>query len=671
MPTSDGSSTEQEAPSQSGNPSQRQDSDSDPNSIYSASETSALDAREQSSSSQETRRPRGRPKKRTANDTSRSPRSYTKRLKGLYNDEYRQLFNETLEDVVSTDAATDSSLFPSQHGVTFWSSDEKQILFSSIARRGRHDIGRIAADLKTKSEPEVWTFMQEIQHAATEEQIYEMASRKLPKPYDIPAAFEIGDECCKDLDLAAEALSDLQYKEEARMEREEYSDFPLLTSRIGKWANLKMKAGEAGEEEVRCRLSPAILLDLKVFLALSKRFFMNSSVPENNWRSYTEQREYPSMMYSAFLDFHTLVLSITRRLVQSSLLLAMSRLRALDASGQYDSRRYVRQGDVSAALNILGLEPDGRKTWIGAARKCRLRVYENVRHLQASGIKYGYDDVEEILRTEQARPRGRSGSRHRATCNASSSPPAANPSDTSLEKTDVSDYSVSSSTDDDKSSSNDDSSNGNSNNSSNDSSIDGYSTSGQADKQARKRELLEKSRDTYADILDQHASRDEERRLWDLLGEDPDAKMEGKNQPLPKAPGAERKDRDDLVDWSTRLNYAAEWEQYETPVPANSFIANRRRKRKGSRAGLTDSNIGSDKLEDEAPSRQTSTRRRPDLDENVEREPQNNGSMSVSNDDDDDDGLSTRSFRYKGTEDAIEDPDTVMDQSGSEEEPDP
>ena len=612
----------------------RRETESD--SVKSASKISDV-----SSSAQKASSVRGRSKKRRIKADAIASPSRKKRLKISYSNEYRKLFNETLKEVVSKEDGIDSLLSPSQIGVSLWSAPEKILFFSSLSRKGRHDIQSIAAGVGSKSESEVYVYMDQLQNAARDEQIYELAPKRFLRSYDIDAALEISERCCSSLDLVAEALSLAQQREEVRLESEKFGELALLSPKVAGWADRCLQAGETGEDEVTQTLPAAHLLNLEMFLKLSKRIFMNSSVFENNWRNYAKRGMRPSIMYTAFSDFHNVVISLTKRLVQSCLFFAMSRLRALNASGRYTSGRNVRRGDVVTALNTLGMELKGTRTWAGMARKCHLRVYDDIRRRQGFGKRYSYDEVEEILSSKQPRPRGRSVTSRKSPTNTSVSSQNASPERSSADETEESNSFTHQSSEDD--------------------SISTYTSSdhspiSHSEKQARKKELLEQSQNIYAEAHDQRASRDEERRLWTLLSENPEDNMETEKTQLPKAPPpTERKDKEDLVDWKSWVNYIAEWQKFETPVPASSFAENRRNFNPA--AGLTDSDTESDDVDGRTPPRRRrSTRRRPISEEFVHDESSSEQEHDISGTDGEGEG-----------EDEDEDEDEEMEEKKVEE----
>ena len=584
-------------------------SDSGPESEFGDSESSPSSLQGANSS-------RSRPKRRRVESYASDLQARVNRLKPFYSDKYRVLFNSTVGDIASRGFSEVVPLPPNQVGVTIWSSEEKATFFLVLARRGRHDIKGIAADIGSKSESEVYTYLELLQNATAEQNAH-VHRKQLLRIDDMEPALEVSQQCCAALDLAAEAISVLQHKGEERTERQEHASLSLLTPTVAQWANRSLHAGEEGEQEVLQTLPAATLLNLRSFLTLSKRVFMNSSVTENNWRTYAERRQSPSITYTAFSDTHTLAISLTRKLIQSSLFFAMSRIRAMGTSGSYSPKQHVKARDVTTALNVLGMEANGRKTWIGTARKCRLRVYENVRHQKAQGKRYSYDEVEVILSKENLGSRGRYRSRSAGNedvsqpptdkSNAPSAedvPEASSSSSPDHSLTDKSGYSLS----DDSASSKD---------------LPSSSSSTQGSTQQR----LEHAEDAYLEASDQKASKEEEKRLWEILGEDPSTKMDIEPTDLPSVP--RRANREKLVDWTTWIDYSAEWENFETPVAASSFTENRRLGRRHEVAsGLSDESSEEDAIEDRG--------RKPLSDEFVQDSSDEAESQEVEYDDDSD-----------------------------------
>lgn len=551
-----------------------QDSQSD--AFHSASDSSE----KSSNSSYDRSRSRGRPRKRKSIENLTSTQPWLKRLKSSYNDEYRGLFNSAIMEIASNKSSEPDTLLQESHvGVTVWSTEEKGAFFRALTRRGREDIRGIATEIGSKSESEVYVYLDMLYKAALDQQNYETRKNILDTS-NIEAALEVRGDCCAALDLTAEALSALQQDEEERAEKRRHKDLALLTPGIARWVERGIVLREGGKEGVSQQIPAARLLNLTNFLALSKRFFMNSVIAEDNWRSYTGRKiKSPSIMYTAFSDFHAVSISITQRLVQSSLFFAMSRLRAMSASGHYTPRSHVRRRDVLAALNVLGMRTDAKAFWARAARKCKLRVYDKVRHRQVFGKRYSYAEIERILSPSMISDpdspeikandaiiptfrKSRILTEHSASASEGSMSTDAAGTDA------LSDYEDLSATPLDP-----------------------------TNKQDYKQEAHDQLQDAYAEALDQQASRNEERRLWEMLGEDPAEKMEPVDVKLPKASLPNRKDKEEMFDWRDWVDYAGDWETHEVPVFGSRFANNRNFKRDGdSGAGFTSSESSPESL---------------------------------------------------------------------------
>ena len=551
--------------------------DSKPDASNSTSESSKIS----STSSYDRSRSRGRPRKGTTTESRTASQPRLKRLKSLYNDNYRGLFNSTVSDLAwNRSLLTSHSLQGSQIGVTIWSLEEKAAFFRALARKGRHDIRGIATDIGTKSESEVHVYSEMLHKAAVDQQTYRTCN-KLFNTLSLEAALEVQGDCCAALDLAAEALSARQQNEDEKAEKKKYKDFALLTPRIARWLERRMAIPEGGEEEVKRRVPAATLLNLMNFLTLSKRFFMNSVDPEDNWRSYTGRRtKSPSIMYTAFSDLYALMISIAQRLVQSSLFFAMSRLRAMSTAGHYRPGLHVRRQDVIAAVNILGMKTDSKTFWARTARRCKLRVYERVRHRQVFGKRYSYAELERILSPGDFSDADCPGMKVKRASAATSQGP-------SWKESSVSGLEDSSSLD----------SMSLDGGRSNPSSLSNNEDLSATRNHDNKHEDHDKLQDAYAESLDQQASRNGEHRLWELLGKDSVETMEHVNVKLPQAPFPTRKTEDELCDWRKLVEYAEYWEEHETPV-FESKCANDSGSIRDvdSASGLTSSGSGSESL---------------------------------------------------------------------------
>ncbi len=492
-------------------------------------------------------------RKRKAQDENTS-KLRLKRLRGYYNDDYRKLLNDTIDTIEKTVVPDElKPLRQSQVGITIWSQKEKEVFFSVLTTKGRDDLPCIAAKIGTKSELEVRVYLQLLQKATTEHHLYGRRQQLLGLS-DMVGAFEVRKTCCDALDLAADALCVLQEKKEQGSETEKYGELGLLNAGSAQWVEDHLHKGEDGESEVSQVLPAAELLNLKSFLELSARLFMNSTDWEYNWHSYSGKDESPSILYTAFADIHDIAINVTKRLIQSSLFFALSRLRAMDSSN-YTQQRHVRRRDVTAALNVLGVKRDANSYWVGVARRCHLDVYEDIKRKTVKGEKLSYEEIERRL--SQPRKYKRKSDVTTPQRNDPSSPDSVHEHDPP-----ISDY-PSEGISDVTASPYD----------------SGFSHRSRKN-HASAQECLEQDLDAYAEALDLEASRDEEQRLWKLLGEKSpeNDNLEGKEPS--KKPGANRKSREDLDDWRSWVDYVGEWEAHDMPVSASEFAATQRKGRR-------------------------------------------------------------------------------------------
>jgi RNA polymerase I-specific transcription initiation factor RRN5 len=126
-------------------------------------------------------------------------------------------------------------------------------------------------------------------------------------------------------------------------------------------------------------LPEASLLQPEIMLTLSREIFMNRSAsmpsPWPHWSNYvSEIAAEPSIYRTAFNDFHRLVISVTKRLVQTAIVQATSRLRSQRFRVEKGTQPFVKTRDVHSAIDILGLERNASERWRGVPRRCNLRV---------------------------------------------------------------------------------------------------------------------------------------------------------------------------------------------------------------------------------------------------------------------------------------------------------
>lgn len=492
--------------------------------------------------------------KKRKRTSEQAPDSRWKRLRAHYNDKYRELYNETTNELIHTSPLNFKELLPSsQIGVTLWSSQEKETFFTTLAKKGRGDLSGIASAIGTKNELEVHVYLKLLQNAVVHQHLH----NRRQQLFDVstaPAALEVSPACSAALGFSAEALCIIMQRAEAKFERKKHHDMWLLNQRLGRWASSCLSRGPRGEKEIRERLPAAELLDLENFLNLSENIFMNSSETDENWREYCSRREVPSILFTAFGDFHRLVVSITRRLIQSSLFFATSRHKAATTSNLIP-KRAVKKQDIVAALNVLGMKHNSRTFWAGVAKRCALIVYDDEHDKGGAHAPLSLSEVEKRL--------SQSGVHE----------------EDGFEDCDVDDINEDASTESCISSASSAKDDLNvSDHISNRS--DGYASPAGSGSSSNSPRVSNRDLDTYAEALDAKANLNEEKQLWELLNKHPPEALNPDDIVVPGVPSGERKTGDDLDDWRAWTDYAPEWETYIKAIPEASFTRNRRNSRR-------------------------------------------------------------------------------------------
>jgi RNA polymerase I-specific transcription initiation factor RRN5 len=333
-------------------------------------------------------------------------RSKAKILKQHYNEDYRELFNASLSEFkndmgVGNPAYATKAPSEGFHGSVRWASQEKELFFDALTRLGKGDVRGIAGHIGTKSEIEVDEYIQILHQALIKAHLhgYRRIQQKLPSLAELPASHEISVDCDRVLERAAYALMLHQEEYEYNAEKELHGDYWLINKSVAEWAQDRFIKGLEGVDEVAKVLPAATLLNPREWLCLSENVFMNPGPPnsESNWHNISfDDDEAPSLTHTAFSDFHSLTISVTRRLVQTALFCAESRLKA--TSNKHHSRdRNVMNRDITAALEMLKMKRSKFDFWVHAARRNNVEVEERKRKETLKGRAMSYDEVESIL----------------------------------------------------------------------------------------------------------------------------------------------------------------------------------------------------------------------------------------------------------------------------------
>ncbi|MCJ1309288.1 hypothetical protein MMC25_002947 [Agyrium rufum] len=472
-----------------------------------------------------------------------------------------------------------------QHGIVIWTGLEKQYFFNALDRLGKDDIRRISEAVGSKSEPEVRDFIQTLDEAVRDRHL-NFDHHNLLGLAEIPAAVEVGQELNDALKEVAGNLAERQFKAEEKAEKGRWgkwwrmsrSDVPPVDLRKMRGRNRNQGHQSAGEEKgegegregggVEDDLFGALpdqlhkatdLLRADALLDLSERIFMNSVTQSKDWRSYSVEQGPPSIFATALVDFHTLVVSVTERLLQTVLFCAKSRRRAR-SSYKFTPRKLIRAEDVQAAVNILGMKPDAAEFWAKAARRNNLNVVDVVSSPEESEedveeVSLNYDTVEQVLMDAAgydfiSKPREDVVETPRTEFLVTALPAQ----------------------------------------------IDGESlvVGSQETQSDEEYEGYQSESTDYTELVDAHASRAEERRLWSLLQSGRAISSHEPTMMRPGTIGVKRKRKDEVEDWRNWVAYRSEWERYPSPtVFEKAKYVRRKRRRGGLRRSVSVSSWGS------------------------------------------------------------------------------
>ncbi|KAI8629034.1 hypothetical protein F5Y19DRAFT_484963 [Xylariaceae sp. FL1651] len=322
-----------------------------------------------------------------------------KRVRGSFNVGYLNLLNKDIQDasvglIHDNDNAT---LEHTQIGAVAWTAAEKEAFFAAVSRLGQDDLAGVASRIGTKSELEVRQYLMLLDAAERRRRADESKRQRALRPVDIPAAVEISAECSAALEDAADGLSLRQESYEEGLEKKRWGSRWLITAPLAQVLEYRFRSRQqprpspqppqlqqqqGEQQEGRAKTTDDLpflqLFLIRNWLRLSDRVFMNSGIPDGNWRAVSEEHEPPAIRATAFADFHALALSITRRLVSAALYVAESRIRAKHLGDpRRRVRRLVRHQDVKAAVVSIGMKENSRLFWARSARRLRLDVFND------------------------------------------------------------------------------------------------------------------------------------------------------------------------------------------------------------------------------------------------------------------------------------------------------
>jgi hypothetical protein len=487
-----------------------------------------------------------------------------KRIKGGFNSEYLHLLNRDIMELSSTDVRPDQVglLRPSQLGLTKWTAIEKERLFDGLSLFGRSRVPEIAHRIGSKGELEVEQYLRFLRDNL-KEQRRQRNQRTYPLQLeDMEAAVELSPACCSALEEVADDISLKQEQYEGTRERRRWGDDNWLIT----------KSNYKDIEQAAPSNMPSITLFRSArWLKLCENIFMNSSLPEGNWTSV--DTEPPAIRATALEDFYSLVVSITRRLVLTTIFISSSRIKARTSSHRRPPTRRVRPGDVEAAVLSLGLKTSTHEFWARCAERLKIEVYEDVNDDAVSLQEpMSYDAVARALGSSKGRDQADLDKA--ASSDEADSPPASSSHDEPGSGSEEADESASGSDGslldaesvpqlvgiDNKEALRDTKELWNH-------TVHDLPYSRPARQKLITRVQWEMEWEARAEAVDRHKSAVEERRLWDMLSKEPPQDLAEVEMPEDAGPGSRKRMVDELGleinDWMDSMRYNSQW---ETPM---------------------------------------------------------------------------------------------------------
>jgi RNA polymerase I-specific transcription initiation factor RRN5 len=352
------------------------------------------------------------------NSAGESGEEQVEALQSHYNDQYLSLFNETCIDNVER---AKSDLGTTRIGLTEWSNLEKERFFLALSKRSKADVRGIVASIGSKSELEVYEYLQLLEEEDRNLHLYAEEVKNVTCG-GISAAAEISIECNTLLEQAADALATYQDKFDQAVGEQKHGDQWLVNEvQADIYDQVADQAEDNDSSDSSRSAVPQIpaggLFRLSSWLSLTERVFMNSDPARNekNVLINATEDDVPAITQAAVSNLYELAVHRLRKIMQTSIFCAESRIRST-AHSRYSARAVVRQQDVAAAIGILGFEENRSHFWLTLARRNQLNVVDDLRK-KTKGRKtlLSHEDVERILCQTAGTRRGRRSSSSQAS----------------------------------------------------------------------------------------------------------------------------------------------------------------------------------------------------------------------------------------------------------------
>ncbi|KAJ5238765.1 hypothetical protein N7468_003384 [Penicillium chermesinum] len=445
---------------------------------------------------------------------------------------YTKLLAEMEADISTTKVNENEEPYTvTQNGAVIWTSTEKEVLFKVLDHKGKNGIKDIATAIRTKSELEVMDYLKLLQRGLEGQHLLERQLKTIIMG-DIAAAAEISEDCCAELEKYSDALVMQEDNAIMRACSLKFGGSNGLLTEAQARKLLQKDAVSQGNFHL-----PASLLKLPSWIQLSAQLFMNfgGSREKESWNHHAQSEDESPVIYGeAFMDFYALAVSLTKRLVQSSLFFAMARLRDVQQPGR-ERGNLVRKRDVRAAMDVLNMQTLEHNHFLNVAKRHRLLIKDDEKH---PGKDLSYQEAEDILNAEDDMV------------------------DSESEASDGED----------------------------DSSPGSPEIENNHKPPANRPPLPADAEEDHADMQDREQSRQEELRLWKILGKPGPiqltiagiAEEENAKEAAARKMPADRKMREDLIDWREHTLYRSEWEEYGAGLQEveDELEENRRKRRR-------------------------------------------------------------------------------------------
>ncbi|KAH0293837.1 hypothetical protein M436DRAFT_42788 [Aureobasidium namibiae CBS 147.97] len=569
----------------------------------------------------------------------------TKNTKGTYSDAYREFYNTQLEDLVRPFQSIAHALPASEIGVVVWTPLEKEILFQRVAAIGKDNIKDISNAIRTKSETEVRQYLSLLDQGTIEGNVtkalpvfsaadvsaaFEVTkqSEDLLEEYaDGLAQYQTrsdqkreqkrhGDYWLLTEEIAQEVEEQVMARDESYLksklhdedEDEDADDDTDVAKSDQEAAETDPKAKpesrqtdtedesyvprKADSERLEPDQQPsqpldeimvpaAELLDLPMWLRLSKLLMYQPPGLGDSWDAFTTGHQTPSMYHTAFQDYHNLTVSLTRRVVQATIFQTMTRLRARDKDHPSAA---VTANDVRAASEILDLKPDRRRFWGSVPRRHGLRVYE-----RGSKFSRGQSRAGTELDLEEAEERLGVGLMSTTTTEMGDDVVQADEDEMEEDVFDPDQYyedpelwtEASEAEEEipitilDDQESNDSGEEDAAYHAANDEEAQDAARKKQYRK-GRMEKNFQKAHDAYLEAVDQEISRVQEIEMWDALGVAPPNNIKDEEVEIPRQPVIKRR-LSDTAKWRNDLEYQSPWELDFDAVQPGAFVSMHKR----------------------------------------------------------------------------------------------